>query len=165
MEKKKKIIAGVDISRRGFWPTLIFFSGLVLAYGVFALESILFLLPGNTKVKTRRLFAGKLDQYQPGETQLFYDLEGTPIIVRRDGSTLRAFSSVCPHLGCRVTWEEEEKRFFCPCHGGAFSENGEAILGPPKDAKQNLFEVPVQVEKLSGMVYIEVKDPGKRGRG
>jgi len=42
-----------------------------------------------------------------------------------------AFSAVCTHLGCVVTWRPEEKIFFCPCHAGRFSEDGEVLGGPP----------------------------------
>ena len=45
-----------------------------------------------------------------------------------------AYSSTCPHLGCRVHWESEEGNFFCPCHRGVFDERGVGVSGPPADA-------------------------------
>lgn len=151
-------------SRRDFLAKILMGAGLALAYGTLAVKGLLFILPPRTRVKTRKLYAGTLEHYQPGSTRVFYDLEGTPIMVKRDARGLRAFSSVCPHLGCKVHWEEENRRFFCPCHGGVFSEDGVAVAGPPADAGQKLFEVPVQVDESSGMVYLEVKDrqEGKR---
>lgn len=36
----------------------------------------------------------------------------------------------CPHLGCALKWNKEERVFDCPCHGSRFSEDGELIDGP-----------------------------------
>lgn len=151
-----------DTSRRGFLAKILMGTGLVFGYGLLAVEGLLFVLPPRSKVRTRRLYAGKIDNYQVGSTQTFHDLEGKSIMVKRDETGLRAFSSVCPHLGCRVHWENENKRFFCPCHGGVFSEDGVATEGPPADAGQRLIEVPVSVDETSGIVYIDVKDVGRK---
>jgi menaquinol-cytochrome c reductase iron-sulfur subunit len=40
------------------------------------------------------------------------------------------FSSVCPHLGCRFNWVDDQKRFICPCHGSNFGFEGEYLAGP-----------------------------------
>lgn len=49
----------------------------------------------------------------------------------RDASgTLHSFSAVCPHLGCVVQWNADEKTFDCPCHGSRFSRDGSVINGP-----------------------------------
>jgi cytochrome b6-f complex iron-sulfur subunit len=150
-----------DLSRRDFMAKVLMGIGLLLAYGALAVEGILFILPPKKKTPTRNLFAGKLEQYRIGTIQTFYDLEGKQILVKRDESGLRAFSSVCPHLGCRVHWDDDNRHFLCPCHGGIFNEEGVATAGPPADAAQNLIEVPIHVDEASGIVYIEVKDPGK----
>ena len=55
------------------------------------------------------------------------------IAVYRDyDNTLRAFSAVCPHLGCIVNWNADEKSFDCPCHGSRFSTDGTVTNGPSK---------------------------------
>jgi menaquinol-cytochrome c reductase iron-sulfur subunit len=47
---------------------------------------------------------------------------------------VRAFSTVCPHLGCGVDWNEGQRRFVCPCHESYFSLDGKVISGPsPRD--------------------------------
>jgi glycine/D-amino acid oxidase-like deaminating enzyme/nitrite reductase/ring-hydroxylating ferredoxin subunit len=53
------------------------------------------------------------------------------IAVYRDyDNTLKAFSAVCPHLGCIVQWNADEKSFDCPCHGSRFDSGGTVINGP-----------------------------------
>ncbi|RUT72518.1 FAD-dependent oxidoreductase [Flavobacterium cupreum] len=55
------------------------------------------------------------------------------IAVYRDyDNSLRAFSAVCPHLGCIVQWNNDEKSFDCPCHGSRFSCDGTLTNGPAK---------------------------------
>ena len=35
-----------------------------------------------------------------------------------------AISAGCTHLGCIVTWDEDQKIFKCPCHDGRFDADG-----------------------------------------
>ena len=50
--------------------------------------------------------------------------------LRKKGEKVQALSAECPHLGCKVGYDPERKRFGCPCHESAFSENGERLGGP-----------------------------------
>jgi Rieske Fe-S protein len=53
------------------------------------------------------------------------------IAVYRDATgTLHSFTAVCPHLGCVLQWNGDEKTFDCPCHGSRFSKEGVVINGP-----------------------------------
>ena len=51
---------------------------------------------------------------------------------RDEQNELHTFSAVCPHLGCIVKWNADEKSFDCPCHGSRFSCEGTVINGPSK---------------------------------
>ena len=42
-----------------------------------------------------------------------------------------AISAACSHLGCIVTWDQEQKIFKCPCHDGRYYMEGRVISGPP----------------------------------
>jgi Rieske Fe-S protein len=54
-----------------------------------------------------------------------------PIALYKDGNgTIHAFSAICTHLGCTITWNSLEKSFDCPCHGSRFSSRGKVINGP-----------------------------------
>lgn len=48
----------------------------------------------------------------------------------REGNSVRALSTVCPHAGCAVDWDEAGKSFVCPCHDSRFSLAGERQSGP-----------------------------------
>jgi menaquinol-cytochrome c reductase iron-sulfur subunit len=55
-------------------------------------------------------------------------------LIRRDSqiddpskSRIDAFSSVCPHLRCRIQMDAPQKQFVCPCHRGAFDLEGKPI--------------------------------------
>lgn len=36
----------------------------------------------------------------------------------------------CPHLGCALKWNPQERSWDCPCHGSRFTENGQLIDNP-----------------------------------
>lgn len=36
----------------------------------------------------------------------------------------------CPHLGCALKWNEQERSWDCPCHGSRFSEEGTLLDNP-----------------------------------
>ena len=48
-----------------------------------------------------------------------------------------AITSRCAHLGCPVRWFAQSKLFLCPCHGGAYYQDGSRASGPPE---RGLFE-------------------------
>jgi Rieske Fe-S protein len=50
--------------------------------------------------------------------------------LRKKGDTLVALTAECPHLGCKVGYDEGKKAFGCPCHDSAFSIEGERTGGP-----------------------------------
>lgn len=53
-----------------------------------------------------------------------------PVIVFREGSgEVRAFSSRCTHLGCRID-RSLEGEAACPCHGSRFRADGSVAQGP-----------------------------------
>ncbi|MEJ7739074.1 MAG: FAD-dependent oxidoreductase [Chitinophagaceae bacterium] len=64
------------------------------------------------------------------------------VAVYRDaGGILHAYTAVCPHLGCVVQWNSDEKSFDCPCHGSRFTCEGRVINGP---AISDLKEVEIK---------------------
>jgi len=149
-------------TRRGLLASAAMGIGLIAAYGVLGAQGLLFLLPKRLKPRTRLIFAGRIDDYVVDGVKAVQDLQGTPILIKRTASGFTAFDATCPHLGCKVHWEADTERFFCPCHSGVFDTDGVATAGPPADAGQSLTEVPLKVDETAGVVYLEVKDAKRR---
>lgn len=63
--------------------------------------------------------------------------------VRRiSAQQFQVFAINCAHLGCPVRWFAQSKLFMCPCHGGAYYEDGSRASGPPE---RGLFEYQYKV--------------------
>jgi cytochrome b6-f complex iron-sulfur subunit len=75
---------------------------------------------------------------------------------QQDGGFI-ALSLRCTHLGCSVSWEENKKRFICPCHSSAFDISGE-VLNPP--AARALDHYPVLIE--NGIVKVDISNLKER---
>jgi Rieske Fe-S protein len=98
---------------------------------------------------------GRLTEFREGETRLAVyrnpvsqpwdgDTAEIPCWVRRiEGESFQVFAINCTHLGCPVRWFEQSRLFMCPCHGGAFYEDGSHASGPPP---RGLFQYQVKVE-------------------
>jgi menaquinol-cytochrome c reductase iron-sulfur subunit len=99
---------------------------------------------------------GPLDQFPAGQTRLANyrnpivtpsdgETANTACWVRRiDGEKFQVFAINCAHLGCPVRWFPQSGLFMCPCHGGAYYEDGSRASGPPE---RGLFEYVYKVEK------------------
>ena len=68
---------------------------------------------------------------EPGQAALYTDpADGTrDILIRGEDGQLAAFSAVCTHAGCEVTYRHG--RLICPCHGGVFNAGTGAVEGGP----------------------------------
>lgn len=71
-------------------------------------------------------------------------------LVKTDAG-VRAMSSTCTHLGCRVSYDAATMRLRCPCHGGVFTPDGQVVGGPPP---RPLNEIPTRVD--NARVFIQV---------
>jgi Rieske Fe-S protein len=132
--------------------------GLVGGYGALASIAVRYLFPSRPEPRGW-LFAVEVARVRPGGSVPYTTPSGESVIITRQGegeeaSDFIALSSTCPHLGCRVHWEPQHDRFFCPCHNGTFDPNGQATGGPPKTAGQNLSRYRLKVE--NGLLLINV---------
>lgn len=102
---------------------------------------ITFSVAGDFLKEVGNMAVQYLDYLTPGDVESAGDIKfGDGAIVRAGvkkiavyksmEGKLHAFSAVCPHLGCYVRWNGDEKTFDCPCHGSRFSCTGEVINGP-----------------------------------
>ncbi len=54
---------------------------------------------------------------------------------------IEVLSSVCPHLGCEVPWNENRGQFVCPCHNSVFAADGSYVSGP---ARRGMDTLPIE---------------------
>jgi menaquinol-cytochrome c reductase iron-sulfur subunit len=57
--------------------------------------------------------------------------EFSAYVLTTNGQDFIVMSNICTHLGCRVRWIPDQDGFFCPCHNGVFSRDGNVVSGPP----------------------------------
>ncbi|MCC9135751.1 FAD-dependent oxidoreductase [Pontibacter silvestris] len=79
------------------------------------------------------LFYGETDQLKEiraGEGKTI-EIDDEKLAAYRDEEgQLHVVSSICPHMGCVVHFNNAEKSWDCPCHGSRFSIEGEVLEGP-----------------------------------
>lgn len=60
-----------------------------------------------------------------------YDsIDGKEIAIYEDEEGEHKVFTKCPHLGCRLIFNEFEKTWDCPCHASRFDIDGKCISGP-----------------------------------
>jgi len=162
-----------DMSRRAMLVKLgLFFNGAVAV--VLAVPILRYVLSpifaGRQTNYTSWLTLGALEQYPAGQTR--FATFRNPDVAAWDGKTadsacwvrrvdaakFQVFAINCAHLGCPVRWFPQSGLFMCPCHGGAYYEDGSRASGPPE---RGLFEYPYKIE--DGKLFIqagELPTPG-----
>jgi Rieske Fe-S protein len=105
---------------------------------------------------------GGINDFPVGETRLA-DFR-SPVASFDDGDTAKVacwvrriserqfqvFAVNCAHLGCPVRWFAQSKLFLCPCHGGAYYEDGSRASGPPE---RGLFEYRYRLDGDSLVIH------------
>jgi Rieske Fe-S protein len=88
-------------------------------------------------------------------------------IIRSDGDQgekpgVIAISAACTHMGCIVQWQDADRKYHCPCHGGLFSEYGKPDAASPK-RYHALPRLETRITKNSTGEFIEVRVPKSTG--
>jgi len=83
----------------------------------------------------------------------FFDSQGYPdILIRLSNGTIDAYSAICTHAGCEVSYDTSYEVIFCPCHGALFDpSNGSVTQGP---AFSPLPSVKIRIDQSTGNVYL-----------
>ena len=134
MENENSMISPEDEGngdRKNFLIRFAMGIGLISSFGIGVSYVLRFLIPESKKTRYRKLLVTSLKQLPPNTTKIFQDLSGREIVLVNTGKSLKAISTNCTHLGCKVYWEPDKVRFFCPCHEGVFDLNGNVVSGPP----------------------------------
>ena len=137
-------MAGADRDRRGALKHLVVLGSAALGCAVAAPAAVFAVAPIQKAgeraarwVKTIRLDG--LREGEPKKVSVVADERdawtlargvelGAVWLVRR-GDEVKAFSAVCPHLGCSVN-ALPDGSFACPCHTSAFGADGARVAGP-----------------------------------
>jgi thiosulfate dehydrogenase (quinone) large subunit len=79
--------------------------------------------------------------------------QGVPaLVVQVQRGDFRAFSAICPHAGCEVQFDQQNRLFICPCHGSVFNGTSGAVERGP--AATGLSRIPV-VLGANGQLYVD----------
>ena len=156
------------LDRREFVAIVLAFLGSIMGV-VVGLPAIGYLIDPATKTQKKEdwISVGPLENYPIGIPTLFSftrtTINGWEKTVNSYGvyitrwteavDDISAFSNLCTHLSCRVTWNDDEMGYICPCHDGIFDDQGEVVAGPPPEA---LHEYETKVEE--DVIYIYFKE-------
>jgi len=114
-------------SRRGFFHACIALmtaiAGFIVAFPVF---SFMRLPKRINAAKSIELPLADLREDQA----LFFEREGIQVVLIYTNRQPKAFDAACTHLGCLVSWDQNEHVFRCPCHGAVFDDQGAVVKGP-----------------------------------
>ncbi|GAB3255794.1 FAD-dependent oxidoreductase [Larkinella harenae] len=86
-----------------------------------------------------------VDQLPRGAGGILGSGPGKIAAYRDENGRLYTHSAICPHLGCVVHWNTDEKSFDCPCHGSRFTGKGVVVNGP---AISNLKPLEVNLQTM-----------------
>ena len=96
------------------------------------------------------LRADKIDAWNEFKDQTI----GTVYLRKMPGDQIIAFNDTCPHLGCKVDYQEGKQEFLCPCHASAFDLDGKPINKIPP---RGLDTLKSKVDS-SGQVWIKYQE-------
>jgi cytochrome b6-f complex iron-sulfur subunit len=146
------------VSRRDFL-TLFWGSAGVLAVTELSLAGLRFLSPRPSDGEFGGLFnLGHFEGYPnssvtPVEAGRFY-------LVRLEDGGFLAIYRRCTHLGCAVPYDPGTSEFVCPCHGSAFTQDGE-VLNQPAPRPLDLFTLSINED---GEILVDTGQPIERER-
>lgn len=81
---------------------------------------------------TPRAKSGK--ELGPGEAVIIKsDGKRLGVYMRADGN-MDVIDAKCPHLGCGLKWNADDKSWDCPCHGSRFDTKGNIISSPASES-------------------------------
>jgi Rieske Fe-S protein len=172
--RRISMTAEEGISRRGALVKLgVFLNGIVgVALAVPIVSYLMSPVIRGKKIGYESwLSLGRLEQFPPGQTRLA--TYKNPVVNPWDGKTgdiacwvrnvddqkFQVFAINCAHLGCPVRWFPQSSLFMCPCHGGAYYQDGSRASGPPE---RGLFQYHYKIEDGKLLIKAgEMPTPGQ----
>jgi len=153
LASRRRVGKELNYSRRSFVATIAGF-GVLVGLGA-ALASVKIPTPSSS-ASNAVTTAGpssaitNTSNLQVGAPVFFEYPSGYPnALFKRSDGTLAAYSMLCTHVCCEVTYEPSSDVFFCACHGSEFDSFGRVLRGP---AVSSLPSITLTVDG-SGNVY------------
>lgn len=81
-----------------------------------------FHLPGETVARLER-----------GHGAVVETPQGKAGVYKTEEGEIHQVDIVCPHLGCELSWNPDERSWDCPCHGSRFDWEGNLLDGPAQE--------------------------------
>jgi cytochrome b6-f complex iron-sulfur subunit len=132
MERSMTELTVTPITRRKSIQLLLGFSVVATISGI-VFPIIAYLIPKESNAA----YGGPTDVGAVGDFPVssgkIVSVNDKPVmVVNTKTGGIKAFSAICTHLGCVVTWNERKSIIHCPCHDGFFNAvTGAVISGPP----------------------------------
>lgn len=142
-----------SLSRRNFLG-IAWTGSLMLLFAQALIAFLKYIQPVSTGGFGGRVFAGKLEEFSVNTVNRI--LAGR-FYISRTSEGIIALWQKCPHLGCAVPWNEEEKVFHCPCHGSVFNRVGEVVGGP---APRAMDYFPIEIDDDG--IWVDTSQPLSR---
>lgn len=120
-----------SLDRRGIMRV-----GIVAAVAVVATSTVHFFSRSKTvstigsKADPNRII--RLSKIAVGQTHEFLSVSGHPSILFRTTHGVFAYSEICTHQGCVISYSPTDKLLICPCHGTIYDpyDNAKVLSGP-----------------------------------
>jgi len=140
-------------TRRRFLRYLLGFS-VVSTMALVLTPVIAFLVPPKTGSAGTGgvVSAGTLADIPLGQGKVV-PMGSKPTIVLNTEQGVKAYSAICTHLGCIVTFDGANGTIACPCHDGRFSPTTGAVVSGPPPAPLPVVEVSVDEE--TGEIFLK----------
>jgi Rieske Fe-S protein len=133
-----------NLTRRGFLQIV---NKFLAATGVAAVLGpvIAYFWPSKLEeVPSEPVVVGEQDSIPVGHSKTVRFGRYPALVINTPERGLVAYSAVCTHFACIVTWNPEGGVIECPCHEGYFrAEDGGVISGPPP---RPLDPIPIFIE-------------------
>jgi menaquinol-cytochrome c reductase iron-sulfur subunit len=72
------------------------------------------------------------------------------VYLRREGDKVAALQVLCPHAGCPLGFDQQNKVFACPCHAQPrFDLSGKRIDGPKSFSPRDMDELDVEIRNTN----------------
>ncbi len=105
----------------------------------------------KTAAKSGNVRIVKLERVPVGSNFLFKTASGEQAMLFRTKAGIFAYSLVCTHQGCVVSYSKSDKKLTCPCHAAVFDPlDGAKVLAGPAPRPLNRINV-----KVSGAYIVE----------